>query len=60
MQYFALWKSNNQQKKFGYQAFNEHHADKLVVGYIFEIWMKNWGQWCKFRDIGQKNYPNFS
>ena len=22
---------------FGYQAFNEHSADKLVVAYIFEI-----------------------
>ena len=25
------------KKKFGYQAFNEHSADKLVVAYIFEI-----------------------
>ena len=24
-------------KKFGYQAFNEHSADKLTVAYIFEI-----------------------
>ena len=35
------------------QAFNEHSADKLVVAYIFKIWNKNLGQWCKFRDIGQ-------
>ena len=25
------------KKKFGYQAFNEHSADKLVIAYIFEI-----------------------
>ena len=25
---------------FGYQAFNEHNCDKLVVAYIFEIWDK--------------------
>ena len=36
-------------KKIGYQAFNEHSAEKLIVGNIFEIW----GQWCKFRDISQ-------
>ena len=24
-------------KKFGYQAFNEHSADKLVIAYIFQI-----------------------
>ena len=36
-------------KNFGYQAFNDHSADKLIVAYIFEIW----GQWCHFRDIGQ-------
>ena len=25
------------KKKFGFQAFNEHIADKLVVEYIFKI-----------------------
>ena len=25
------------KKKFGYQAFNEHIADKVVVEYIFKI-----------------------
>ena len=25
-------------KKIGYQAFNEHSAEKLIVGNIFEIW----------------------
>ena len=43
MPYFAHWKSNKQYKKFGYQAFNEHSADKLVVVYIFEIWNKKLG-----------------
>ena len=53
MPYFAHWKSDKQYTNFGYQAINEHGADKLVVAYIFEIWNKIWGQWCKFRDIGQ-------
>ena len=26
-----------QLKEFGYQDFNEHSADKLIVAYIFEI-----------------------
>ena len=38
MPYFAHLKSNKQLKNFGYQAFNEQSADKLIVAYVFEIW----------------------
>ena len=31
------------KKKFGYQGFNEHSADKLVVAYIFEKLNKKLG-----------------
>ena len=41
MPYFAHWKSNKQEKKFGNQAFNENSDDKLVVANISEIWNKN-------------------
>ena len=44
MPYFAHLKSIKQLKKFRYQAFNEHSADKLIAGYIFEKnEMKNFG-----------------
>ena len=33
MPYFAHWKSNKQWKKFGYEAFNEHSADKLIAAF---------------------------
>ena len=41
---FALKKCRinlTSNKKIGYQTFNEHSADKLIVAYIFEYEIKN-------------------
>ena len=52
-------KNKTKKKKFGYQAFNEHSADKLNIACIFEIWNKKIGPVMWFSRYRPK-YQNFS